>query len=248
MSASGEAAAASPRTVSTLDALYRLLLRAQVTVPRLLGVGALGGLAVLLGVVARWADDPAQDGADVVASYGLGVVVPLAALWFGTSAIGDLVEDRLLVYLWLKPVARWQLPAAAILATATLVVPLTAVPLAAAALASGSGELGLTTLLAAALAACAYAGLFVAAGLWFKRAVWWGLAFVVIWENAAAYASEGMERFTVTSWARSIVSSVDGIDVPLDGRSVAAAVIVLPAITVVGWLLATVRYRRADVD
>ena len=148
-----DATAARPRATSSLDALYRLLLRTQVTVPRLLGVGALGGLAVLLGVVSRWDDDPVQAGADVVASYGLGVVVPLAALWFGTSAIGDLVEDRLLVYLWLKPVARWQLPAAAILATATVVVPLTAVPLAAAALAAGSGELALSTLLAAALAA-----------------------------------------------------------------------------------------------
>ena len=243
-----DATAARPQPVSSLDALYRLLLRAQVTVPRLLGVGALGGLAVLLGVVARWDDDPVQAGADVVASYGLGVALPLAALWFGTSAIGDLVDDRLLVYLWLKPVARWQLPAAAILATATLVVPLTALPLAVAALAAGSGELALATLLASALAACAYAGLFVAAGLWFRRAVWWGLAFVVIWENAAAYASEGMERFTVTSWARSIVSSVDGIAVELDGRSVGASIVVLVAIVVAGWLAATIRYRRADVD
>ena len=120
-----------------------------------------------------------QAAADVAASYGLGIVVPLAALWFGTSAIGDLVEDRLLVYLWLKPVPRWQLPAAAILATITLVVPLTAVPLAVSALAAGAGELALAALLAASLAACAYAGLFVAAGLWFRRAVWWGLAFVL---------------------------------------------------------------------
>jgi len=61
-----------------------------------------------------------HNGIDIVAAYGLGIVVPLAALWFGTSAIGDLVEDRLLVYLWLKPIPRWQLPAAAILATSSV--------------------------------------------------------------------------------------------------------------------------------
>jgi ABC-2 type transport system permease protein len=246
--ASATVPATRPRTTASLGALYRLLLRTQITVPRLLGVAALGALSVLLGVFARWEDDSVQAAADVAVSYGFGVVVPLAALWFGSSAIGDLVEDRLLVYLWLKPVPRWQLPAAAVLATVTLVAPLTALPLAASALAAGAGELVLEVLLAASLAVCAYAGLFVAVGLWLPRAVWWGLAFVLLWENGAAYASDGTARFTVTSWARSIVSSVPGVDVPLDGRSVVAALAVLPAVAVAGWLAATVRYRRADVD
>jgi ABC-2 type transport system permease protein len=242
------AAAGRPRTAASLGALYTLMLRMQVTVPRLLGVGSLGALSVLLGTFARWDEDPVRAAAQVVAAYGLGIVVPLAALWFGTSAVGDLVEDRLLVYLWLKPVPRWQLPAAAVLATVTLVAPLTALPLAASALAAGAGELAPAALLAPSLAVCAYAGLFVAAGLWFRRAVWWGLAFVLLWENGAAYASEGTERFTVTSWARSIVSTVREVEVPLDGRSVVSALVVLPAVAVAGWLAATVRYRRADVD
>ncbi len=248
MSAVDVAATRRPRTATTLGALYRLLLRTQVTVPRLLGIAALGALSVLLGLFARWDDEPVQAAADAAASYGLGILVPLAALWFGTAAVGDLVEDRLLVYLWLKPVTRWQLPAAAVLATITLVVPLTALPMAAAALAAGAGELALASLLAASLAACAYAGLFVAAGLWFRRAVWWGLAFILLWENAGAHASDGTARFTVTGWARSIVSTVPDVEVPLDGRSVAAAVVVLPALAVLGWLAATVRYSRADVD
>ena len=245
---SAAGSAGRPRTAASLGALFGFLLRMQVTVPRLLGIAALGGLSVMLGAFARWDDDPVRAAADVAASYGLGIVVPLAALWFGTSAIGDLVEDRLLVYLWLKPVPRWQLPAAAVLSIVTLVAPLTALPIAASALAAGAGELALRTLLAASLAVCAYAGLFVAAGLWFRRAVWWGLAFVLLWENAAGYASEGTARLTVTSWARSILSTVPGVDVPLDGRSVLAALVVLPVVAVAGWLAATVRYRRADVD
>jgi|RhiMetdeSRZDD1v2_1073273.scaffolds.fasta_scaffold07263_12 ABC-2 type transport system permease protein len=242
------AARPRPRAGAAIAALYSLLLRTQVTIPRLLGIGALAGLAVLLGVFARWGDEPTQAAADVVASYGLGIVVPLGALWFGTSAIGDLVEDRLLVYLWLKPVPRWQLPAAAILATITLVGPLTALPLAAAALAAGDGGLALTALVSASLAVCAYSGLFVAAGIWFRRAVWWGLAFVLLWENAAAHSSDGLARFTVTSWAHSILSTATDVDVPLDTRSVTAAFVVLPVVTVAGWLLATLRYGRADVD
>lgn len=237
-----------PRTSTSLFALYRLLLRTQVNAPRFLGIAALGALSVVLGVLARWDDDAVQAAADATASYGLGVVVPLATLWLGTSAIGDLVEDRLLVYLWLKPVPRWQLPAAAILATVTVVAPLAALPSAAAALAAGADELALTSSLAASLAVLAYAGLFVAAGLWFRRAVWLGLAFVLLWENVGAYASEGTARFTVTGWARSIVGATEGVDVPLADQSVIGAFVVLPGIALTGWLAATIRYRRADVD
>jgi ABC-2 type transport system permease protein len=243
-----EAAAARPGTLVSLVTLYRLLLRTQITIPRLLGIGALGAISILIGLFARLDDNSAQAAADAVSGYGLGVLVPLATLWLGTSAIGDLVEDKLLVYLWLKPVPRWQLPAAAILATVSVVVPLTALPLTVSALVAGAGEVAWATLLAASLAALAYAGLFVAAGVWFRRAVWWGLAFVLIWENVVAYSAEGAARFTVIGWASSVLGLAPDIDVQLDAGSPAAAFVVLPTIAVAGWLTATWRYRRADID
>lgn len=237
-----------PRATTSVAVLYGLLLRLQITTARLLGIGALAALGVLLGALARADDDRGQAAAEVVSAYGLGVVVPLASLWLGTSVLGDLVDDRLLVYLWLKPVARWQLPAAAVLATVTVVAPLTALPLAASAAVAGAGDVVLPALGAAALAALAYAGLFAAAGLWLRRAVWWGLAYVLLWENVVAYAAEGPARFTVSEWARSLLEAAPGVDVPGGVRSAGAALVVLPAVAVAGWLLATVRYRRADVD
>jgi ABC-2 type transport system permease protein len=243
-----EAAAARPGTLVSLVALYRLLLRTQITLPRLLGIGALGTISILIGLFARLDDNSAQAAADAVSGYGLGVLVPLATLWLGTSAIGDLVEDKLLVYLWLKPVPRWQLPAAAILATVSVVVPLTALPLTVSALVAGAGEVAWATLLAASLAALAYAGVFVAAGVWFRRAVWWGLAFVLIWENVVAYSADGAARYTVIGWASSVLGLAPDIDVQLDAGSTAAAFVVLPAIAVAAWLVATWRYRRADID
>ena len=242
------ARAARADTLVSLLALYRVLLRMQITVTRLLGIAGLGALAILIGLFTRWDDDPAQAAADVVSSYGLGILVPFAALWLGTSAIGDLVDDRLLVYLWLKPVARWQLPAAAVLATVCVVLPLTAVPLAVATLAAGAGEVAPAAFLAASLAALAYAGLFVAAGLWFRRAVWWGLAFVLLWENVVAHTAEGAARFTVSGWANSVLSLAPDVDVSHKAGSATAAFVLLPVIAVAGWLVATWRYRRADVD
>ena len=241
-----QAVAAGPR--GSLVALYRLLLRTQVSLPRLLGIGALGALSVLLGLFAGSDADPTQAAADVVSSYGLAILIPLATLWFGTAAIGDLVEDRLLVYLWLKPVPRWQLPAAAMLATLTVVIPLTVVPLVVSALVAGAGDVAGATVAAATLAALAFSGLFVAAGLWFRRAVWWGLAWILIWENAAALVADGVAYVTVRGWASSILDVVSGIDEDLKAGSAGAAFVVLPTIAIASWLAATWRYRRADID
>ena len=240
--------AARPAAWGTLGALHRLVLRTQLSVTRLLGIAALSGLAIVIGLFARYADDPVQAAVDGIASYGLAILVPLAALWLGTSALGDLIEDRLLVYLWLKPVPRWQLPAAAVLATSVIVVPLTALPLTVSTFAASAGELAWPTFLAASLGALAYSGLFVLAGLWFRRAVWWGLAFIVIWENLVANTVPGAARFTVAGWTGGVLGlAAEGTD-HLDAGSPAVAFVVLPAIAVAGWLLAVWRYRRADVD
>lgn len=240
--------AARPAPLGTLGALHHLVLRTQVSVPRLLGIAALSGLAILIGVFARYADDPGQAAVDGIASYGLAILVPLAALWLGTSALGDLVEDRLLVYLWLKPVPRWQLPAAAVLATVAIVVPLTALPVTVSAFAAGAPGLAWPAFLSASLGALAYSGLFVLAGLWFRRAVWWGLAFIVIWENLVAHTVPGAARFTVAGWTGAILGLAAEAGDHVDAGSPAVALVVLPAIAVAGWLLAVWRYRRADVD
>jgi ABC-2 type transport system permease protein len=236
-----------PRTWTTLPALYRLVLRSQLTLARLLGIGALGALTVLLGVFAGQDTQP-EEAMRVVLTFALSLVVPLATLWFGTSALGDLVEDRLLVYLWLKPVPRWQLPAAAVAATTTLVIPLTALPAGASALVAGTDEIALEAFVAAALAGLAYAGVFVAAGLWFKRAAWWGLAFVLLWENAAALVAEGLARFTILGWSGAILDSAPGSPSEVSAGSAGAGFVVLTAVAVGGWVVATYRYRRGELD
>jgi len=243
-----EAVSTRPDTLVSLVTLYRLFLRTQITIKRLLGIGTLGALSILIGLLARSDSNPPQAVADAIDGYGLGLLVPLAALWLGTSAIGDLVEDKLLVYLSLKPVPRWQLPAAAILATVSIVVPLTALPLTVSALVAGAGDVAWAAFLAASLAGLAYAGLFVLAGIWFRRAVWWGLAFVLIWENVIAYSAGDAARFTVTGWASAVLGLAPGIDVQREAGSGGAAFVVLPAIAVAAWLAATWHYRRADID
>jgi hypothetical protein len=237
-----------PRAATTLTAYYTLLLKTQLSLARALGIAALGAVSILLGVLTRFDENSAQAAADSVGAYGLGLALPLAALWLGTSVLGDLVEDLLLVYLWLRPVARWQVPLAAVLATVSIVVPLTALPIALAPLIAGAADVVPAAFLAAMLAAFAYSGIFVAAGLWFRRAAWWGLAFVVIWENALAYLAGGFSRFTVVGWAGAVLKGASDVSAPVDAGSLAAGVVVLVGIALGGWFVAVARYRRGELD
>ena len=174
--------------------------------------------------------------------------MPLASALARDVGIGDLVEDRLLVYLWLKPVPRWQLPAAAVLATVTVVVPLAAVPARRDRRRRRPTELLGALALASVLAVVAYSGLFVAAGIWFRRAVWWGLAFVLLWENVVAHAVEGAARLSIASYAQSLVADAAGIQIAYADRQASASVVVPLAAGLAGLVLAVIRYRRAEID
>lgn len=233
---------------SSFAALYRLLLRLQVTPPRVIGILALGSLEVMLGVLTRSDDDPLRATTEVALAYGFGLVLPLATAWLATSSIGDLVEDRLLVYLWLKPVPRWQLPAAAVLATVTIVLPLAAVPLLVTAVVAGTTELIGALVLASVLGVVAYAGLFVAAGLWLRRALWWALLYILVWENGLVRAVDGAARLSIASYSQSLVADAAGVEISYADRLPAASVVVPLVVGLVGLALATFRYRRAEID
>jgi ABC-2 type transport system permease protein len=243
-----DTAAAATSEHSSFAALYRLLLRLQVTPLRVVGILALGSLAVLLGALARGDDDPLRATTEVALGYGLGLVVPLATAWLATSSIGDLVEDRLLVYLWLKPVPRWQLPTVAVLATVTIVAPLVAVPLVATAVVAGTAELIGSLLLAALLAVLAYAAIFVAAGLWLRRALWWSLLYILVWENGLARVVDGAARLSIASYAQSLVAGAADVSISYADRGAAASIVVPLLVGLAGIALAVVRYRRTEID
>lgn len=245
-----EAAASSGqrRARSTFAALYVLLLRMQVTPLRIVGIAALGAVAVALALATRTSDDPLRSTTEVALGYGLSFVLPLATLWLATSCVGDLLEDRLVAYLWLKPVPRWQLPAAALLTTSTIVVPLVAVPLVLAAIVAGTEELVGALLLASIVAVLAYSGLFVAAGLFFRRALWLGLFYVLVWENGLARVIEGVARLSIASYTQTLVADAADVRVAFADRAPTASVVVPLVVAVAGFAIAMARYRRAEID
>jgi ABC-2 type transport system permease protein len=209
--------------------MYRLFLRQQATKGRIAFLGALGLLGIGLGVAvgARDVIDHLRSGARLVDQYGLQLLAPVASLVFASSVLGDLVDDRTLVYLWNRPISRMQIATAASAASATICLPLVVVPMAiAASLSGGGGELVLGTAIACSIAVLGYVGIFSAFGLRFRRALVWGIVYILLWEQFAARAGRGATKLAVLSYTSSILSAYTGIGLRLGTLSVNTGLIV----------------------
>lgn len=238
------------RSFGALPAVYRLLLRSQATPTRLLALGALGVAAVLVGLAIGRSDplDPLESGAAFVNGFGLSVTVPVTTLVFASAALGDLVDDSTLVYLWVRPLRRWVVVVAAFLAALTVALPLVVVPLAvAAALTGGGSDLVVGTSLAAGFGVVAYAGLFTALGLRVRRALVWGLLYILIWEGFVARGGDNAARLAVRSITATILADWSDADVRLDVLAPTTAYVAPFVVAAVALAYAAWRLRRQDV-
>lgn len=236
--------------MTAIIALYRLLLRQQVTAGRLALVAGFSALAlaVALGIARQVTDDAAEATVEFISVFGLSLMVPIISLVLSASTFGELVEDETLVYLWHRPVARWKLALAAWMAAASVAIPLTAGPLmVAAAIASrDAGTVG-AVVVSTALAALAYSGLFVLLGLLLRRALIWGLVYLFIWELFVANVGGGSARLSVKTYPSSVLAQLSDVELRLADYSTATGVIVPIAIAVVGIGLTAWRLDHIDV-
>ena len=119
---------------------YRVVLRELATRGRIIALSVLAFLSTLAGFAVGTSDSATlDDGVRLIAGLGLAGVVPVVALVFGGASIGDLRDDKTLVYLWLRPMDRSPMAVGAALAALTLATPITMIPLVAAALLTGVG-------------------------------------------------------------------------------------------------------------
>ena len=239
---------------------YRVLVRQVITPGRLAALGALGALMILVGWLVgitaedgdRSAAEPLSDGASYADGFGLIIIVPIVALVFGSSVLGETREDGTLVYLWLRPMARAPVVAGAAAAAATAALPLTVIPAAAggwlaADRVAGSADLALAAAAAAALGTAAYSSLFVLLGLLVRKPIIWGIGYVLLWEGLAVGLGDFAARLSLRGYTRSVLSRVSGIDYGFDAHTATTALMVLAAVAVVGLILAAVRLNRLEV-
>ncbi len=228
---------------------YGVLIRQLTSRSRIIGLTLLALVAPISGFALGSADASLDDAVRLVAGVGLGLVLPVVSLVFAGAAIGDLRDDQTLVYLWLRPMDRWPIVVGAALAAATLAAPITIVPVIAAAALTGAGSGIVTgTLLACVVGLVAYVGVFTLFGVWLKRFIVWGLAYILIWEGFIAQAGAGVARVALRKYTRSILVDRTGADLDLADFSLATAVVVPVVVAVAALAIATWRLSSQDVD
>jgi ABC-2 type transport system permease protein len=144
------------------------------------------------------------------------VVLPLACLLVGTSAMGTEIEDGTAVYLLSKPLPRREVvfakAAAAILVAAAFLLPATA--LAPQLSLEGTENEGLVAgfLIATALGICGYTMIFVLLSVATSRPLVFGLGYVFIWEGILGDLFTGTRYFSVRQYCLGIADGIATVD------------------------------------
>ena len=238
--------------VGNLDALglsFNVVVRQLTSRGRIVALTSLALVSTVAGFALGRADADLEAAVRLVSALGFAVVIPVVALVFGGAAIGDLREDKTLVYLWLRPIERWPIVVGAFLASITLTAPVTLVPVVAAAVLTGAGGgIVFATVLAGLVAVIAYCAVFTLLGVWLKRFIVWGLAYILIWEGFIALGGAGVARFAIRKYTRSIIVDRTGVDLDLADFSTATGIFVPLFVSVLALALASWRLGRQDVD
>ena len=161
------------------------------------------GLPLLVAVMRLAFDVPADAVGELVLVY----LVPLMSLMYGGGVLREEVEDQTLTYGFTRPVDRAGLYAARLFAAAGPVL-LATVP--AAAFAATDPVHGLRLVAAAILGTAAHASLFGLWGLVMRRPTWFGLAYVLLWEQSLEKVPGWLADFTLRTQLRNL----GGLDLP----------------------------------
>lgn len=183
-------------------------------------VVAIGLLCVpaLIALIYRFTtDEPAGDATGFLSvmyrGIVLGVLLPITALVFGTSAFGGEVEDGTLIYLMVKPVPRWQLTFSKyVVALAATVAVIVSAILLAWVVTPGQTSIRVPLSYAAgsAVGALLYCAIFVTLGITSRRALALGLLYIVAFENVLSRNVAGVKSLSVREFALAVCKKLVG--------------------------------------
>jgi ABC-2 type transport system permease protein len=141
-------------------------------------------------------------------------IVPVLAVFYGTSLIADEVEDKTITYLFTRPIPRGAVMAGKYLAylvctimvvlPSVMIVYFLIVPYGGGSIAASFPDL-VKDLALLALGLIAYGALFAWVGARFKRPLLTGLIFVFGWEQAAMVFPGYLKRFTIAYYLQALV-------------------------------------------
>ncbi len=187
--------------------------------------------------------------------FYLQLLVPLLALFFGTSVVNDELDDKTLVYLVTRPVPRPAILLGKFAAAFTLALPIagggftTAYLLArSGGMAGGSGFELAHYLGVMALALFAYSAIFTLLGTFMKKAILFGLFFVFGWEFTVQFLPGVTQRLTLIHWIKSLLPAMPRemrfMLFHLEPSSAAASVLVLLLVGLLALATAALVFRH----
>jgi ABC-2 type transport system permease protein len=216
----------------------------------------LAAIPLLVGVAYKVGDSSVEPEELVVRVLCVWLVVttvlPLTALMFGTSVLGDELEDGTVIYLLTKPLERWRILLPKILAAWLLTWLLAVVAVVSSTLVVMGGDGGsiiVAFTVATAVGSLAYTSVFVLLSIVTSRALIAGLVFVFIWEGAVSGIFEGVRYLSIRHYALGIADWL--LDVPpraLNAYVGGATALVMSAIVIaVAAFYANKRLQRVEI-
>jgi ABC-2 type transport system permease protein len=142
----------------------------------------------------------------------VGTLLPLAALVFGTSAFGGEIDDGTLVYLLVKPIARWRVVVSkyvvAVACTIAVMVPAIVLPWVLVRTPDLPATVPLSFLAGASIGALLYCAIFMTLGLTTRRALVLGLLYVIGLEIVLSRSIAGLRSLSIREFALSVTQAV----------------------------------------
>ncbi|HEX5370365.1 MAG TPA: ABC transporter permease [Dehalococcoidia bacterium] len=236
--------------------LLALTLRQLLFRKTTLMLAGLASLPVLVALVFRLSDSTEDPNHWTARALYLGlmmsVVLPLTALLYGTSVLGDELEDGTAVYLLTKPVARWQILAPKVIAawivTSILVVVSTLIS-GLISIQSGDTDIVFGACIAVVIGALAYCAVFAFVSLISNHALIAGLVYIFLWEGALSGLFEGLRYLSIRHYTIGISDWLGGnipntYDAYVSGQT---ALILAIAVTLIAALMAHRRLQQIEV-
>ena len=211
--------------VAAIWTVVRITLARQSRGRRLLVIAMLFTLPIVIAVLGRRYDVYYQaDRVENVLIFGMifQALVPLTALLFASGMVQDDIEEQTLTYLLIRPVPRWAIYFAKLMATFLVAVVRAVIFTTATLIVIHWDEenlwktvvLGRAPLIAALLALClaAYVAIFGGLSLWVRRTLVIGAIYIVVFEGVLANIDFVVRSATVMYYIR--VLSVRWLELP----------------------------------
>ena len=176
----------------------------------------------------------------------IGTLVPLAAALFGTTAFGGEVDDGTLVYLLIKPIARWRIVLSkyvvAVMSTVAVMIPALLLPWFVLSGPELSANVLMGYLVGGAAGAAIYCALFLSLGLASRRALVIALIYVIGFEAVLSRNLVGVKSLSVREFAVALSRAASSGAIEIKGYVVPMTTVwTMGAIFLIGALALSLR-------